>query len=108
MKVVQLKFAGVPPIRSAMIIRMKRDQFLSVAIRSFVCREALVKSEIIFVFKGHTIKPGDTPASLKMKDNDTVEVHNLKTYVAYNKRSNAQKTVCRKRKMFIKDMTDIM
>ena len=59
-------------------------------------------------FGGHRIKPGDTPASLKMKDNDTVEVHHLKTYQAYNKRFNLMDSVCRKRKRFIRDMTDIM
>ena len=108
MNVVQVKFEGFPPIKSTVIFRMKRDNFLSVAIRSFLIREALDKSEIVFVFKGHKIKPGDTPASLRMKDNDTVEVHNLKICQAYFKRFNALNPVCRKRKRFIKDMTGIM
>lgn len=108
MNKVQVKFAGFPPIKSTVIVRMNRDNFLSVAIRTFVIQEALGKSETVFVFKGRKIKPGDTPASLNMKENDTVEVHNLKTYEAYNKRFNALNPVCRKRKRFIKDMTNIM
>ena len=108
MSAVQVKFVGFPPIKSKVILRMKRDFFLSVAIRSFVIREARVKSEMVFLFKGHRIKPGDTPANLNMKDNDTVEVHSLKTYQAYNKRFNALNPICRKRKRFIKDMMEIM
>ena len=89
--VVQVKFVGFPPIKSKMMFRMKRDYFLSVAIQSFVMQEGLVKSDLVFVFKSHRIKSGDTPAKLKMKDNDTVEVHSLKTYQAYTKKSKSPK-----------------
>ena len=108
MNIVQVKFEGFPPIKSKLIFRMKRDNFLSVAIRSFLTREALVKSEIVFVFKNHRIKPGDTPASLKMKDDDIVEVHELQTYQAYSKKFNSNHSVSKARKGFILDMTDIM
>lgn len=108
MNVVQVKFVGFSPIKSTVIFRMKRDNFLSVAIRSFVAREALVKSEIVFAFKDHKIMPGDTPDSLKMKDNDTVEVHHVKTYQAYMKNFNIHYPFSRKRKRFIQDMRDIM
>ena len=108
MTVVQVKFVGFSPIKSTRIFRMKRDQFLSVAIQSFVVQEGLVKSEIVFAFNGHKIKPGDTPASIKMKDSDTVEVHHVKTYQTYMKKFNVRNPLCRNRRRFVKDMKEIM
>ena len=108
MNVVQVKFVGFPPIKSELIIRIKRNNFLSVAIRTFALRQGLAKSEVVFVFKSHRIKPGDTPARLKMKDDDTVEVHEIKTYQAYTKKFTAPHPVSRERKRFTQDMTDLM
>ena len=109
MNIIKVKFEGFPPIKSKLTFRMKRENFLSVAIRSFMTREFLLKkSEVVFVFKNHKIKPGDTPASLKMKDNDTVEVHDFQAYQAYAKKFNSQHSLSSARKGFIKDMTDIM
>ena len=105
MNFVQVKFEGFPPIKSKLTFRMKRDHFLSVAIRSFVIREGLDKSQVVFVLKNRMIKPGDSPASLKMKDDDIVEVHDFKTYRAFTKKFHS---VSRTRKEFIQDMTDIM
>jgi len=105
--IIQVRFVGFPPIKSEISIRQNRKTFLSIACRQYKLR-APVHRPIVFIYKLHKIKAGDTPHNLGMKDNDVVEVHEEKTFNAYVKKFKDKQLVSKKTSRFIQDLAGIM
>ena len=84
---VTVFFSGFPPLRAEVLFKIRKTAFLSMAIRSYRDRSMVThQCSMVFLYKNHKIKPGDTPESLGMRNNDLVEVHEEKTFVAYVKK----------------------
>ena len=83
---VTVLFSGFPPFRAEVLFKIKKTAFLSMAIRSYRARVVTHQCSMVFLYKNHKIKPGDTPESLGMRNNDLVEVHEEKTFIAYVKK----------------------
>ena len=108
-RMITLLFSGFPPVRSEAVFRMKKNAFLSMPIRSYRDRAGLpMLMRTVFVYNNHRIRPGDTPLSLGMKDNDTVEVHEERTYVAYVEKFRDKHPVSKRSRRLIEDMTGIL
>ena len=107
---VTVFFSGFPPLRAEVLFKIRKTAFLSMAIRSYRDRAMVThQCSMVFLYKNHKIKPGDTPESLGMRNNDLVEVHEEKTFVAYVKKFKDRhlKQPKQTRKM-MEDLSDLM
>ena len=86
-------FSGMVMQESQVLVPAKQSNQLFYGVHKVHGRifSGIHRSEV-FVYKLHKIKPGDTPHSLGMKDNDIVEVHEEKTFNAYTEKFKEKET----------------